>query len=144
MMFNPSGTRNHCVHLINLYMWKPQWHRNIKKDQKQINIIYIGLNVAHVPYSDGWHQCSAAPVPLESGAQDQRLWTGPSGRGTLPEAAERWGHAQVSSVELTTHLDGCVGLHLVRCFFFFFWFCSFTFSSRRWILLPFDRHFNNN
>lgn len=76
----------------------------IKHQRAQISgITLIGqcveqLNMPRVPRSDGRHPCSAAPVPPESGAQDQRLWTGPSSRGTLPEAAERGGHAQVSRV----------------------------------------------
>lgn len=56
------------------------------------------LKVPLVPRPDGRRRCSAAPVPPESGAQDQRLWTGPCGRGTLPEAAERGRHAQVRVV----------------------------------------------
>lgn len=87
----------------------------------------FSLNAANVPCSDGRHQCFAAPVPLESGAQDQRLWTGPPGRGTLPEAAERWGHAQVGQqVKLTPRLNGFVGLHLVRWYFFVLLFYIFT------------------
>lgn len=98
----------------------------------------FSLNAANVPCSDGRHQCFAAPVPLESGAQDQRLWTGPSGRGTLPEAAERWGHAQVSRSNSPPVSMGLWGSTWSDAIFLFY---SFTFSPRKFTLRPFAKHF---